>query len=67
MRMKGGKKGKRSARNKSKGVYVRQLARTTASKHRRAIRREKHIEFFKANPDKGSPSQRKVRSKKVKL
>lgn len=58
MRQKGGsKKGRRSARNKTTGVYLRQRARTTARKHRNAIKRKNAIEFFKTHPHSGSPSQ----------
>jgi hypothetical protein len=51
------KKGVRSGRNKRKGVYEAQRRRTTARKHRRAIKREKQHAFFAAHPDEGSPSQ----------
>jgi len=56
-KIKSNKKGRRSGRNKSRGKYEIQRRRTTASKHRRAIKREKQLAFFKANPEVGSPSQ----------
>ena len=61
MRIKGNKKGKRSARNASKGVYKRQAARTSRNKHRRAISRAKRLAAVKANPLIGSPSQVRAR------
>jgi len=65
LKQKSSKKGIRSGRNKRKGVYEAQRRRTTRNKNNRAIRREKQIKFFKANPDKGSPSQVEARRWKV--
>ena len=57
MKSGGSKKGRKASRNKATGVYLRQKARTTATKHRRAIKRETQRAFFKAHPEAGSPSQ----------
>jgi hypothetical protein len=61
----GSKKGARSGRNKSKGVYTRQRVRTTKRKHAKAIKRAKNLEQVKAHPEIGSPSQLRERGFKA--